>query len=105
MLSTPAKPAECGAGVHVGDRFLQTAPLPPVATGVSGPWLVLGCGSDKEGWALSGPTERALSLSSDPKLVSSLLLGPCGSQISNRLKSRADATGARDPALCAAQPG
>lgn len=73
MLSTRAEPAECRAGIHVGDRFLQMPPLPPVVTGVSGPWPVLGCGSDKEGWALSGPTERTLGLSGDPELVSSLL--------------------------------
>lgn len=57
MLSTQAEHAECLAGVHVGDRPL----LPPKAIGASGPWPVLGRGSDKEGWALSGPTERALA--------------------------------------------
>lgn len=57
-------------------------PLPPMAKRVSGPWPVLGRGSDKEGWALSGLRERAIGLSGHPELVSSLLHALSSSQIS-----------------------
>lgn len=54
-----------------------------MAKGVSGPWPVLGRGSDKEGWALSGLRERALGLSDHPELVPSLLRAlSCSRQIS-----------------------